>query len=352
LTVERLEKFSKSWRWSVPDHWVKISTVDVHTEGEPLRIILEGFPELSGETILARRKYARERYDHLRTAVMWEPRGHADMYGCLITPAVSPTAHFGVLFLHNEGFSTMCGHGIIGVTKAVLELGMIKMQEPVTSINIDTPAGLVSAYARVEKRKIKSVYFHNVPSFVVALEQVIEVAGLGAVKYDLAFGGAFYACVQVEQLGLKLTSEHLRLLIETGMQIKRAIMRSREIPHPVDTDLSFLYGTIFIGPAQTSENNSRHVCIFAEGEVDRSPTGTGVSARMAIHYARGEITINQPLRIESIIGTRFIGRVVKTTTCGPYQAIIPEVEGTAYITGRHEFLIDPTDPLKYGFILR
>jgi len=352
LATEGLENLAKSRNWNAPDHWIKISTVDVHTEGEPLRIILEGFPELPGDTILARRKYARERYDHLRTALMWEPRGHADMYGCIITPAVTPTAHFGVLFIHNEGFSTMCGHGIIGVTKAVLELGLIKMQEPLTSVKIDTPAGLVSAFARVENRKVKSVYFHNVPSFVVALDQSIEVAGLGKVNYDLAFGGAFYVFVEVEQLGLKLTPEHLRLLIETGMQIKRAVMKSREIPHPFDADLSFLYGTIFIGPPLTPEGNSRNVCIFAEGEVDRSPTGTGVSARMAIHYARGEVKINQALCIESIIGTRFTGRVVQTTTFGPYQAVIPEVEGTAYITGRHEFLIDPADPLKFGFILR
>jgi len=352
LAAEGLENLARSRNWNAPDHWIKIATVDVHTEGEPLRIILEGFPDLTGDRILTQRKFARERYDHLRTALMWEPRGHADMYGCIITPAVTPTAHFGVLFIHNEGFSTMCGHGIIGITKAILELGLLKMQEPITSVRIDTPAGLVTAFARVKDKKVKSVYFHNVPSFVSALDQSIEVAGLGKVKYDLAFGGAFYAFVEVEQLGLKLTPEHLRLLIETGMQIKRAVMRSREILHPFDYDLSFLYGTIFIGPPLSLEGNSRNVCIFAEGEVDRSPTGTGVSARMAIHYARGEVGINQPICIESIIGTRFTGRVVETTTFGPYQAVIPEVEGTAFITGRHEFLIDPADPLKYGFILR
>ncbi len=246
----------------------------------------------------------------------------------------------------------MCGHGIIGVTKAVLECGLLQMEEPLTSINIDTPAGLVTANARVENRKIRSVYFHNVPSFVVALDQTIDIAGLGVVKYDLAFGGAYYAFVHVDQLGLKLIPEHVPLLIQTGMQIKRAVMKSYEIRHPSDPDLSFLYGTIFIGPPHGSQNHSRNVCIFAEGEVDRSPTGTGVSARMAIHFARGEVQINQLLRIESILGTCFSGKVVQTTTVGPYKAIIPEVEGTAYITGRHEFFIDPADPLKYGFILR
>lgn len=352
MVLEKIKAWSKNHEWQVPAHWVKITTVDVHTEGEPLRIILEGFPELPGESILAKRNFALERYDHLRTALMWEPRGHADMYGCLLTPPVSTTAHFGVLFLHNEGFSTMCGHGIIGVTKAVLELGLVKMQEPLTCINIDTPAGLVSACARVESRKVRSVYFHNVPSFVVALDQTVKVVGLGKIKYDLAFGGAYYAFVHVDQLGLKLTPENLPLLIHTGMQIKRAVSKTREIRHPSDPDLSFLYGTIFIGPPHNSQNHSRNVCIFAEGEVDRSPTGTGVSARMAIHYTRGEVQINQPLRIESILGTCFNGKVVKTTTFASYQAVISEVEGTAYITGKHEFLIDPADPLKYGFILR
>lgn len=350
--MEKIKAWSQNQEWRASSHWVKITAVDMHTEGEPLRIILEGFPELPGESILAKRKFARERYDHLRTALMWEPRGHADMYGCIITPPVSPSANFGVLFLHNEGFSTMCGHGIIGVTKAVLELGLLKMQEPLTCINIDTPAGLVTAYARVEKGKVRSVYFHNVPSFVLALDQTIEVVGLGKIKYDLAFGGAYYAFVEVDQLGLKLTPEHLPLLIDTGMQIKRAVIKTQEIRHPSDPDLSFLYGTIFIGPPHHAQNHSRNVCIFAEGEVDRSPTGTGVSARMAIHFARGEVQINQPLRIESILGTCFSGRVVRTTTSGPYPAVIPEVEGTAYITGKHEFLIDPADPLKYGFILR
>ncbi len=338
--------------WQPPKDWLKITTVDAHTEGEPFRVVTGGFPELEGDTILARRRYAKEKLDHLRKALMWEPRGHADMYGCLVTPPVTPSADMGILFIHNEGFSSMCGHGIIGITTVALETGMLAMEAPVTTIRIDTPAGLVTAHARVTNQRLQSVYFHNVPSFVVALDEMVKVPGLGTVRYDLAFGGGFYAYVQAEEVGLTCTPEDFRALIEKGMAIKQAVMASRPIPHPFEEDLSFLYGTIFIGPPHSADAHSSNVCIFAEGEVDRSPTGTGVSGRLAIHYARGEIKDKQPIIIESILGSRFTGRVIETTTFGPHAAIIPEVEGRAYITGRHEFLIDPADPLREGFILR
>jgi trans-L-3-hydroxyproline dehydratase len=338
--------------WSPPAGWPKITTIDAHTGGEPLRIIVTGYPELPGATILERRSYAREQLDHLRTALMWEPRGHADMYGCLVTPPVSAEADIGVLFLHNEGYSTMCGHGIIAITKVVLETGTLPMQEPETTVKIDTPAGLVTAVARIARGRVTSVYFHNVPSFVLALDEQVDVPGLGPITFDLAFGGAFYAYVQAAQVGLSCRPDEFRTLIEAGMAIKRAIIARRPVPHPFEPDLSFLYGTIFIAPPLNDGADSRNVCIFAEGEVDRSPTGTGVSGRLAIHHARGQLESGQPLVVESIIGSRFTGRIVRTTTFGPYPAIIPEVEGTAYITGRHEFLIDPDDPLRNGFMLR
>jgi len=195
------------------------------------------------------------------------------------------------------------------------------------------------------------VAFRNVPSFVVGFDQEVDVPGLGRIRYDLAVGGAFYAYVRADQVGLKCTPDEFRPLIEKGMAIKRAVMRSREILHPFEKDLSFLYGTIFIAPPIGRGANSRNVCIFAEGEVDRSPTGTGVSGRMAIHFARNEVTVNQPLVIESILGTQFTGRVVDLTKFGSYAAVIPEVEGSASITGRNEFFIDPEDPLRNGFIL-
>jgi trans-L-3-hydroxyproline dehydratase len=338
--------------WQPPEKWQKITTLDYHTEGEPLRIILSGIPNLKGNTILAKRQHIKEQYDYLRTVLMWEPRGHADMYGCIITPPETAAADFGVVFLHNEGYSTMCGHGIIAVTKAVLDTGLFPLKEPLTTLRIDTPAGLVTSYARISGKRVKSVYFHNVPSFVIKLGDTIDVPGLGQVCFDLAFGGAYYAFVDAKQLNLGLTPDNFRELIDSGMAIKRSLIKSRQIVHPGDPDLGYLYGTIFTGEPLTPQGDSRHVCVFAEGEVDRSPTGTGVSARMAIHFARGELNINQPMVIESIIGSSFTGRVHQTTEFESYQAVIPEVEGSAFLTGMNEFYIDPDDPLKYGFILR
>lgn len=335
-----------------PEHWQKITTIDAHTEGEPFRVITGGLPELKGDTILARRRYMRDHYDYLRTALMWEPRGHADMYGCIVTPPVSPEADFGVLFLHNEGYSSMCGHGIIAMTTIAVDTGLVPLEAPVTTVRIDSPAGLVTAHAKIVDRRVASVYFHNVPSFVLALDEEVELPGLGTIRYDIAFGGAFYAYVDADQLGLVTRPDDYGALIEKGMAIKNAVMARRPIPHPFEEDLSFLYGTIFIGAPHTPDAHSSNVCIFAEGEVDRCPTGTGVSGRLALHHARGEITVDQAIEIESILSTRFKGRVVRATTFGPHAAIIPEVEGRAWLTGRNEFWIDPDDPLKKGFVFR
>jgi trans-L-3-hydroxyproline dehydratase len=283
---------------------------------------------------------------------MWEPRGHADMYGCILTPPVTPEADIGILFMHNEGYSTMCGHGIIAITKVVLETGLFPMKAPETVVRIDSPAGLITAHARVAEGEVKSVRFQNVPSFVLAMDETVDVPGLGAVRCDIAFGGAFYAYVEAKDAGVRCIPDDFRLLIEKGMAIKRAVMAARPIPHPFEADLSFLYGTIFVGPPMGEGAHSRNVCIFAEGEVDRSPTGTGVSGRLAIHHARGDIGIGERIAVESITGSRFTGRVLETTTFGNYPAVIPEVEGAAHICGRQEFLIDPTDPFRDGFILR
>ncbi|OGU34699.1 MAG: proline racemase [Ignavibacteria bacterium GWB2_35_6b] len=338
--------------YNPPENWIKILTLDAHTGGEPLRIFLKGYPELKGKTILEKRRFAKENYDYLRTALMFEPRGHADMYGCILTEPVTEEADFGILFLHNEGYSTMCGHAIIAITKVAVETGFVKLVEPETQIKIDSPAGLITSYAKIKNGKVEEVYFHNVPSFVQLINEEIEVEGLGKVKFDIAFGGAFYAFVDADELGISMTPENYRQLIEKGMDIKRAVMKNYKLKHPFDEDLNFLYGTIFTGKALNKNADSRNVCIFAEGEVDRSPTGTGVSARMALHYAKGEIKLNEVMVIESILGTTFKASPIKETTFGDYKAVIPEVSGTAFITGRNEFWIDPEDPLKHGFILR
>jgi proline racemase len=345
--VDMLEKLRS---WTPPPHWQRVSTLDAHTGGEPLRIITGGLPDLTGKTILDRRRYMKEHFDYLRSALMWEPRGHREMYGCIVTPPVTPGSDFGVIFTHNEGYSTMCGHGIIAVATVAVTTGMIAPREPETVVRIDSPAGLVTAMVSVKNGEVGAVRFQNVPSFVVSLDDTIDVPGLGSVRYDLAFGGAFYAYVDAQQLGLTCAPSENAEMVHQGMLIKRAIMASRRIVHPFEEDLGFLYGTIFIAPPINRGADSRNVCIFADGEVDRSPTGTGVSGRMAIHYARKEVSVGQPLVIESIIGTTFTGRVVSTTTFGQFPAVIPEIEGTAFISGRNEFWLDPADPLNHGFI--
>jgi trans-L-3-hydroxyproline dehydratase len=338
--------------WQTPEGFHRIRTIDAHTAGEPFRVILSGYPELEGQTILERRRAAQDHHDALRTALMWEPRGHADMYGCVLVPPETEGADFGILFLHNEGYSTMCGHGIIAITTVVLETGMLPATGPETVVRIDTPAGLVTARGKMEGGRVTSVAFTNVPSFVLLSDRTVQAPGLGSVRYDVAFGGAFYAFVDATEVGLTLGPESFQLLIDKGMAIKRAVMAAGGITHPFEEDLSFLYGTIFTGVPLSDGADSRNVCIFAEGEVDRSPTGTGVSARAAIHRARGELEVGEEMVVESIIGSRFTVRVLSETEFGPFPAVIPEVEGSASITGRHEFLIDPRDPLRDGFILR
>jgi trans-L-3-hydroxyproline dehydratase len=329
----------------------KLTTIDAHTAGEPLRIITSGWPEPLGATILEKRRYAREQQDHLRRFLMFEPRGHADMYGCLLTAPATPDGDVGVLFMHNEGFSTMCGHGIIGLVKVGLEYGLFQARD--AEIRIDTPAGRVTAQAhRNADGTIERVSFRNVASFLLEKDLRVEVAGLGAVTCDIAFGGAFYAYVEAPAIGLSLTPENYARIIHTGKTIKRAVMDSYDIRHPAgDTDLNFLYGVIFVEKLHTGAH-SRNVCVFAEGEVDRSPTGTGVSGRAAIHYARGELQLGQTITIESILGTAFEVTALEETRVGAITAIIPQVSGAAHITGRHEFFLDPRDPLNTGFLLR
>ena len=331
-----------------------ITTIDAHAAGEPLRIITGGLPELPGATILERRRYMQQHLDHIRKALMWEPRGHRDMYGAVLTERVTPEADLGVLFMHNEGYSTMCGHGIIALVTALLETGVFPAKGPHTPVNLDTPAGLVRATAHLDSSgHVESVSFLNVPSFLYAREVALNVPAYGRLTVDVAFGGAFYAFLPAEQVGLSIAPEQARQLAAAGDTITKAVNAVLPIYHPLEEDLSFLYGTIFTGPSQDPAHHSRNVCIFADAQVDRSPTGTGVSARLAIHHAKNEIADNQHIIIESILGaaSTFSGRVVGRTRVGPYEAVVPEVQGQAFITGRHEFVIDPGDELGRGIFL-
>ena len=332
--------------WRAPEHWTRVTTIDMHTGGEPLRVIVDGLPPIEGRNVLEKRRYFREHYDHLRTGLMWEPRGHADMYGAVITS--STDADFDVFFLHNEGYSTMCGHAIIALTKLVIETRLVDKHE----ISFNVPAGRILARASVTNGQVTEASFRNVPSFLYLHDQHVEVDGIGTVEFDVAYGGAFYAFVSAEAVGLNLTPEHAERVIDYGRRIKLAVMKQFPIKHPFEDDLSFLYGTIFTAPPLDPSHHSRNACVFAEGELDRSATGSGVSARAALHFAKGELDLNERVTIESILGSTMSVEVVEVAKSGPYDAVIPEVSGTASITGRNEFYFDPEDPFRKGFIFR
>jgi len=332
--------------WRPPEHWTRITTIDMHTGGEPLRVIVNGLPPVEGRTVLEKRRYFRDHYDHLRTGLMWEPRGHADMYGAVLTP--SADADFDVFFLHNEGYSTMCGHAIIALTKLVVETQLVDKHERTFNV----PAGTIRAHASVSDGKVTEASFRNVLSFLYLRDQHVDVPGIGSMQFDVAYGGAFYAFVDAQAVGLQLTPEHVDRIIDYGRRIKHAVMDQSPIKHPFEEDLSFLYGTIFTAPALDPSHHSRNACIFADGELDRSATGSGVSARAALHFAKGELGLNERVTIESILGSTMSVEVVEVTKFGPYDAVVPEVSGTASITGRNEFYFDPEDPFRQGFIFR
>ena len=339
-------------KFSPPKDWIEINTIESHAAGEPLRIIMNGFPSLNGKTVLQKRADALSNFDKFRTAMIWEPRGHSDMYGAIIVEAENPDSDFGVIFIHNDGYSTGCGHAVIALTKVFLEMKLISNVEPETEIKMDVPSGQIKSYAKIKNDIVSDIRFQNVPSFVQLLDAYIDVDGYGKIKYDLAFGGAFYAFVEVSQIGLDCTNQYCDALVEAGTKIKNAISSSIEMQHPTENEMNFLYGTIFVGSAKDPNNHSRNVCIFADGEVDRSPTGTGVSARASIHYKRNEIDLGETITIESIIGSTFSVKVDRELKYGNYDAIIPEINGEAYITGRNTFWLNPDDPLKDGFIIK
>jgi len=327
----------------------RLKTIDAHAAGEPLRLIVDGFPTPHGKTMLDKREWVRKKADHLRRALMLEPRGHADMYGAVLTEPVSPGAHAGVLFMHNEGYSTMCGHGVIAVTTIAVERGLI-LPGPETTIVYDSPAGTIRARARLSGSRVASVAFVNVPSFVLYGGLAVKI-GARQIRADVAFGGAFYAIVDCEAVGLPIDAAHLPELRRVGMEIKHAIEAAQTIAHPLDPGLGGIYGTIFTGPPNNPKADLRNVTIFADAEVDRSPCGTGTAAVMAVIDAMGLLDENTPFVHESLIGTLFTGRAAGRTVVGECQAIVPEIEGSAWITGEHTFLVDEDDPLRDGFRL-
>jgi proline racemase len=323
---------------------MEIIATDYHTAGEPFRIVTAGAPEIPGATVRDRREYAAatEAVDVVRRLLCHEPRGHSDMYGCFLVPPDDDGADLGVLFWHKDGYSTACGHGTIALGVWALETGLVAAPaEGEVDVTIDVPSGRVVARVRMEAGTIESVAFRNVPSFVVARD--IEAAG---VRVDVSYGGAIYASAPAERFGLSVVPDDLPRLIAAGREAKRALERSEVARHPSDERLSGIYGTILyeeLGPL-----HQRNVAIFADGEVDRSPCGSGTSARCALLAADGNLRNGQVLRHDSIVGTTFLARVVGETA----EGVLTEVEGTAFRTGEHRFVLDPRDPLGTGFSLR
>jgi proline racemase len=328
----------------------RLKTIDAHAAGEPLRLIVDGFPSPRGATMLDKREWVKRHADRLRRALMLEPRGHADMYGAILTEPVAPGSHAGVLFMHNEGYSTMCGHGIIAVTTIALERGLLMPGGDGATVVFDAPAGTIRARATLKATglRVDSVSFQNVPSFVLHGGLTVKLASR-QIRADVAFGGAFYAIVDCEAVGLPIDVAHLPELRRVGMEIKHAIEATHTIAHPLESGLRGIYGTIFTGPPSRESADLRNVTIFADAEVDRSPCGTGTAAVMAVVDAMGLLASDRPFVHESLIGTQFTGRVASRTAVGEYQAIVPEIGGSAWITGEHTFVIDDADPLKDGF---
>jgi len=328
------------------------TTVDAHTGGEPLRIVTGGVPRIPGATILEKRRWVREELDHVRRALILEPRGHADMYGAYLTEPVTAGADLGVIFMHNEGYSDMCGHGIVALATVAVAQGSVARTIPETRIGIDAPAGFIEAYVQWDGRRVGEVRFRNVPSFLHTANLTVATPTFGDVTVDVAFGGAFYAYLEAAQVGLEVTPERLRDLVRAGHEIKHAVMAAAEVVHPLESELRGIYGTILAGPPETPQGTQRNVCVFADREVDRSPTGTGTSGRVAQLVARGRLGLGDAIVNESIIGSVFRGRALERTRVGPYDAVVPEIAGRAAIVGFNTWVVDPDDALGAGFFLR
>jgi trans-L-3-hydroxyproline dehydratase len=328
----------------------ELTCLDYHTCGEPVRIVTAGYPALAGATILEKRREARAKHDHLRRAMMLEPRGHAGMYGVIPVAASHPEAAFGVLFTHNEGYSTMCGHATIALGRYAIEHGLVPPAEPVTRFAIEAPCGLVRLACEVRAGKVGAVTFESVPAFVKARDLVVEVPGHWPVTTDIVYGGAFYCILPASALGLDLFETPVAEIVEAAGRLTDAVRATLAITHPTEPDLGFLYGTIVTDEAE-GQDTSFNLCVFAERQIDRSPTGSGVTARMALDHARGLAATGQERLFRSITGGTFSGRVAGPADFPVEGAVTVAVGGTSHFSGTSHFVIEPDDPLGHGFSL-
>jgi len=329
-----------------------ISTVEVHTGGEPFRIVTSGLPRLPGKTIVERRAWLKTNADEIRQSLMFEPRGHADMYGGYLTEPVSPNADFGIIFLHNEGYSDHCGHGVIALATAAVELGWVERQSPETRVGIDAPCGFIEAYVKWDGTHANGVRFINVPSFIFKRGVTVQTPSYGAVTGDIAFGGAFYFYTSGEPHGLEIRESSVEALKQFGAEVKAAANLAFPVVHPDIPEINHIYGTIIDGAPRHPGSTQANCCIFADREVDRSPTGSGTAGRVAQLYLKGELVRDQVLVNESVIGSTFSARVIGDTRVGDFPAAIPEVSGSAFVYGFCNWIIDSRDPQKYGFLVR
>jgi proline racemase len=332
-----------------------IRTTDYHTAGEPFRIVTGGVPELEGRTVLARRRWARDHLDDIRRLLVNEPRGHADMYGGFVTPPDDDWGDLGVVFFHNEGYSTACGHGTIALVTWAIDTGRVAAAvdpvEGTVPVIVDVPSGRLSCTARLgADRRVEAVRFRNVPSFVLARDVPVRTPR-GIVTLDVAYGGAFYASVDAEASGLSLEPAALTTLIALQRELRPAVERAVHVAHPDEPELAGVYGVIFW--ERLADGAQRNVTVFADGEIDRSPCGSGTSARLAILHARGQIGIGETFQHRSIVDSAFKAWVIEDgPLVGGHRSVVTEVEGSAYRTGESVFSLDERDPLGTGFLLR
>ena len=328
-----------------------ISAVDSHTEGEPARVVVGGVPPVPGSTFQEKWAWAKQNLEGLRTMLMFEPRGGSHYSGSIVTAPSTPGADFGVIFIEVSGFLPMCGHGTIATATVLVETGMIAPQEPFTEILLDTPAGLVKAVVRVEDGIAQDVTIQNVPSFVIKQNLDVRVPKLGSVCLDIAYGGNFYAIVEAEPLKLELIPENYRQVIDYGTLIREAIYEQVEIQHPLNPAIKRCSHVRFVAPPRSPRATMRNSVLYSAEGIDRSPCGTGTSAEMAARHARGLLKLNEEFVSESIIGSLFYGHLIEETTVGPYQAVVPTIRGSAYVTGLQQFVLDPRDPWPNGFYM-
>jgi len=334
---------------------IRIETVEMHTAGEPVRIVIAGYPEIKGATLLEKRRYARDHLDAYRRFIMFEPRGHADMYGVLPVAPDHPDADLAVLFIHNEGYSTMCGHATIALGRFAAERGVGRVADGVALLNLQCPCGLVQVRTALDHvGRAGAASFLSVPAFAFALDRAIVVPEFGAIHVDVGYGGAFYAFVPAARFGLDVRRSPLAALVHAADLVTKAAAAQIPLHHPQDPDLAFFYGAILTdgGLGETAQTPSANLCVFAAREVDRSPTGSGVTARIALQTARGLLGPGEMRFFESVTGGVFKARAVERLRHGSFDAVTVEVFGHAYYTGGNVFTLEADDPLSGGFLLR